>query len=49
MAKMARQLGMKFIGHNPKEQRVSVEYRGKGITYPVEEFVAHYHSSQPSV
>lgn len=49
LAKMAKQLGMKFIGYNPKDQEVSLEYRGKGLTYPLEEFIAHYQSSQPSV
>lgn len=42
LAKMAKHLGMKFIGYNPSAQQVSLEYKGKGITYPVEEFVAEY-------
>jgi len=42
LSKMAKQLGMKFIGYNPKEQQVSVEYQGKGITYGLDEFVDQY-------
>lgn len=42
LAKMAKQLGMKFIGYNPSAQQVSLEYKGKGVTYPVEEFVEEY-------
>lgn len=42
LTKMAKQLGMKFIGYNPREQQVSVEYQGKGITYNLEEFVDQY-------
>ena len=33
LAKMAKQLGMKFIGYNPTDQQVSLEHQGKGITY----------------
>lgn len=42
LAKMAKNLGMKFIGYNPSSQQVSLEYKGKGVTYPVDEFVAEY-------
>ena len=43
LSKMAKQLGMKFIGYNPKEQQVSVEYRGKGIPFGLDEFIDQYH------
>jgi len=39
---MAKCLGMKFIGFNPAERKVSVEHKGKGVTYTLEEFFAHY-------
>lgn len=42
LAKMAKQLGMKFIGYNPSAQQVSLEYKGKGLTYAIEEFVEEY-------
>ena len=42
LSKMAKQLGMKFIGYDPAAQRVSLEYKGKGITYSVDELVKHY-------
>ena len=42
LAKMAKTLGMKFIGYNPTANQVSLEYKGKGITYQVDEFVARY-------
>lgn len=42
LTKMARQLGMKFIGYDPAAQRVSLEYKGKGVTYSIDEFVMHY-------
>ncbi len=41
---MAKRLGMKFIGFNPTERKVSVEHKGKGITYTLEEFIAQYRS-----
>lgn len=31
LAKMAKQLGMKYIGYNPTAQQVSLEYKGKGL------------------
>ncbi|MEA4902185.1 hypothetical protein [Desulfitobacterium sp.] len=42
LAKMAKQLGMKFIGYNPSAQQVSLEYKGKGLTYPLEAFIEEY-------
>lgn len=42
LSKMAKLLGMKFIGYNSKDQQVSLEVAGKGVTYPLEEFVQHY-------
>jgi len=42
LSKMAKLLGMKFIGYNSKDQQVSLEVEGKGVTYPLEEFVQHY-------
>jgi len=42
LSKMAKQLGMKFIGYNPNSQVVSLEYQGKGVTYSVDEFVRHF-------
>lgn len=42
LAKMAKQLGMKFIGYNPSAQQVSLEYKGKGLTYPLETFIEEY-------
>ena len=41
---MAKRLGMKFIGFNPSERKVSLEFQGKGLTYSIEEFFAHYQS-----
>lgn len=41
---MAKRLGMKFIGFNPEEKQVSVEHKGKGVTYTLEEFFSHYRS-----
>jgi phosphoglycerate dehydrogenase-like enzyme len=49
LAKMAKQLGMKFIGYNPTAQQVSLEYKGKGVTYQVDELVARYQSATQSV
>lgn len=48
LSKMAKLLGMKFIGFNPMAQQVSLEYRGKGVTYPLEEFVQHYEKMRPT-
>ncbi len=45
LAKMAKQLGMKYIGYNPTAQQVSLEYKGKGVTYHVDELVAAYQQS----
>lgn len=42
LSKMAKLLGMKFIGYNPKDQQVSLEVHGKGVTYPLEEFIQQY-------
>lgn len=42
LAKMAKLLGMKFIGFNPSERQVSLEVQGKGVTYPLEDFVKQY-------
>ena len=42
LSKMAKLLGMKFIGYNPNDQHVSLEVQGKGVTYPLEEFIQHY-------
>jgi len=42
LSKMARLLGMKFIGYNPNDQQVSLEVQGKGVTYHLEEFIQHY-------
>lgn len=42
LAKMAKQLGMKFIGYNPVARQVSLEFEGKGLTYQVDDFVKHY-------
>ncbi len=44
LSNMAKSLGMKFIGFNPTERKVSVELKGKGATYTLEEFFAHYRS-----
>ena len=49
LAKMAKHLGMKFIGYNPAAQQVSLEQHGKGVTYPLEEFVAYYQKASTSV
>lgn len=48
LVKMAKQLGMKFIGYNPTAQQVSLEYKGKGVTYHVDELVAQYESANRS-
>ena len=45
LAKMAKQLGMKFIGYNPEAQQISLEHQGKGVTYQLDDFVQHYKSS----
>ncbi|MBP1759997.1 MAG: hypothetical protein H6Q63_914 [Firmicutes bacterium] len=42
LSKMAKQLGMKFIGFNPSAQQVSLEIKGKGVTYPLQQFVQQY-------
>ncbi len=42
LSKMAKKLGMKFIGYDPAAQRVSLEYKGKGVTYSVEEFEKYF-------
>lgn len=49
LSKMAKQLGMKFIGYNPTAQQISLEHQGKGVTYPLEEFLEHYQNSGRSV
>lgn len=48
LSKMAKLLGMKFIGYNPKAQQVSLEFKGKGVTYPLEEFIQYYERSYTS-
>jgi hypothetical protein len=48
LSKMAKLLGMKFIGYNPKAQQVSLEHQGKGVTYPLEEFIQQYEKSCPT-
>lgn len=47
LSNMAKKLGMKFIGFNPNERKVSVEHQGKGTTYSLEEFIAYYRSQSP--
>jgi hypothetical protein len=49
LSKMAKLLGMKFIGYNPNAQQVSLEVQGKGVTYPLEEFIQHYESVCPPI
>ncbi|EHQ91645.1 hypothetical protein [Desulfosporosinus youngiae] len=48
LSKMAKLLGMKFIGFNPTAQQVSLEYKGKGVTYPLAEFVQQYEQHCPT-
>ena len=48
LSKMARLLGMKFIGFKPNAQQVSLEFKGKGVTYPLEEFVQQYERECPT-
>ncbi|WP_073028451.1 hypothetical protein [Desulfosporosinus lacus] len=48
LSKMAKLLGMKFIGFNPNAQQVSLEFNGKGVTYPLEEFVQQYERECPT-
>ena len=48
LSKMAKLLGMKFIGYNPSAQQVSLEFNGKGVTYPLEEFIQQYEKICPS-
>lgn len=48
LSKMAKQLGMKFIGFNPNAQQVSLEVQGKGVTYHLEEFVQQYERECPT-
>ena len=45
LSKMAKQLGMKFIGYNPAAQQISLEQQGKGVTYQLEDFIQQYNSS----
>lgn len=45
LARIAKELGMKYIGYNPSAQQVSLEYKGKGVTYHVDELVAVYQES----
>lgn len=47
LSKMAKYLGMKFIGYNPSAQLVSLELKGKGVTYKLEEFIDFYHKMRP--
>jgi len=47
LSKMAKLLGMRFIGFNPNAQQVSLEFQGKGVTYPLEEFVQQYERVHP--
>lgn len=42
LSKMAKLLNMKYIGYNPKDKQVSLEVHGKGVTYPLEEFIQYY-------
>lgn len=48
LSKMAKLLGMKFIGYNPSAQQVSLEVEGKGVTYPLEEFIQQYEKVSPT-
>ena len=48
LSKMAKLLGMKFIGFNSKAQQVSLEIKGKGVTYPLDEFVQQYERECPT-
>lgn len=48
LSKMAKLLGMKFIGYNPQAQLVSLEVHGKGVTYPLEEFIQQYERTCPT-
>ncbi|HBP62728.1 MAG TPA: hypothetical protein DD730_00290 [Desulfosporosinus sp.] len=49
LSKMAKLLGMKFIGYNPKAQQISLEVEGKGVTYPLDEFIQHYEKVCPTL
>jgi hypothetical protein len=49
LSKMAKLLGMKFIGYNPNAQQVSLEVQGKGVTYPLEEFIRQYERVCPTI
>ncbi|HEX3015886.1 MAG TPA: hypothetical protein VHQ46_05850 [Desulfobacteria bacterium] len=44
LSNMAKRLGMKLIGFNPTDRTVSLEQHGKGVTYTLEGFFAHYQS-----
>jgi hypothetical protein len=48
LTKMAKLQGMKFIGYNPNSQQVSLEVHGKGVTYPLEEFIQQYERICPT-
>ena len=48
LSKMAKLLGMKFIGYNPNAQQVSLEHQGKGVTYPLDEFIRQYERISPT-
>lgn len=48
LSKMAKLLGMKFIGFNPNAQQVSLEFKGKGVTYPLEEFIQQFERQSPT-
>ncbi len=47
LSKMAKYLGMKFIGYNPTAQLISLEHKGKGVTYKLEEFIDCYQKVRP--
>ncbi len=47
LSHMAKNLGMKFIGFNPTDRKVSVEQKGKGATFTLEDFRDYYRTQRP--
>ncbi len=49
LSHMAKRLGMKFIGYNPSAQQVSLEHKGKGVTFNLDEFIECYQKIQSTI
>jgi hypothetical protein len=49
LSNMAKHLGMKFIGYNPTAQQISLEHKGKGVTFRLDEFIESYQKIQSTI